>query len=189
LPVRPGSIRLFYDSPFDNKDGLKQGILLEVGFDDTTPNEAVTISSWALDKAMQSEGVYFDNQALDVRCYHPGYTFVEKLQTVSTKFRIQQEKGSFPANFLRHYYDVSQLLQSPVVQAFIGTDKYYERKEERFRKDDNQNITENEAFLISDPDVRALYRNAFDSTRSLYFGDQPDFDGILSGIQSQIDRL
>src|SRR3546814_9291118 len=46
------------------------------------------------------------NRAFDVPCYEPGYTLVEKLQTISTKFRRHLEDGSMPQNFLRHYYDV-----------------------------------------------------------------------------------
>src|SRR3546814_1106962 len=45
------------------------------------------------------------NRAFDVPCYEPGYTLVEKLQTISTKFRRHLEDGSMPQNFLRHYYD------------------------------------------------------------------------------------
>ncbi len=41
---RSGGIRLIYSSHFDEVGGLKDGILLEVGFDDTTPNQHVTIS-------------------------------------------------------------------------------------------------------------------------------------------------
>lgn len=47
-----------------------------------------------------------DNRAVDVRCYDPGYTLVEKLQTISTKYRRQQASGEMPTNFMRHYYDV-----------------------------------------------------------------------------------
>ena len=61
-----------------------------------------------------------DNRAEAVACYDPGYTFVEKRQTVSTKF-AQQASKEFPANFMRHYYDIYGLLQRPEVQAFIGT--------------------------------------------------------------------
>ena len=57
-------------------------------------------------------------------CYDPRYTFVEKLQTVSTKFRRQQEKKNNPIDFMRHYYDVYSLLKRPEVQEFIGTDAY-----------------------------------------------------------------
>ena len=62
-----------------------------------------------------------DNRAKAIACYDPGYTFVEKLQTVSTKFRQQQASKEFPINFMRHYYDIYGLLQRPEVQAFIGT--------------------------------------------------------------------
>lgn len=186
---RSGGIRLIYESLFDGQTGLKEGILLEIGFDDTTPNEAVTISSWAYDKAASSPVSVLNNQASNIKCYHPGYTFVEKLQTISTKFRKQQESGKQPANFLRHYYDLSQLLDHPDVQAFIGTEEYHQRKAIRFRKGDNQTISENEAFLLSDPNTRDLYRKEFLKTSSLYYEGQPDFDDILNKIQSQIDTL
>jgi len=92
-----------------------------------------------------------DNRAKAVACYDPGYTLVEKLQTVSTKFRRQQETSEFPANFMRHYYDVYCLLRRPEVQGFIGTDAYKAHKAKRFRAGDNPNIAENEAFVLSDP--------------------------------------
>ncbi|MEY9104384.1 hypothetical protein ABH994_005534 [Bradyrhizobium yuanmingense] len=56
--------------------------------------------------------------------YDPRYTFVEKLQTISTKFRKQQADGSDSVEFMRHYYDVYELLKQPDVQNFIGTDAY-----------------------------------------------------------------
>lgn len=169
---RSGGIRLIYKSQFDDLNGLKEGILLEVGFDDTTPNEAVTISSWVYDKAVNSPISIENNQANNIMCYHPGYTFVEKLQTVSSKFRQQHKSGELPTNFLRQYYDLSQLLDYPAVQSFIGTKKYHERKVVRFRKDDNQNISENEAFLLNDTDTRALYKKEFLATSSLYYDDR-----------------
>jgi len=186
---RSGGIRLHYDSAFDSPPGLKEGILLEIGFDDTTPNMTRTISSWAFDKASDSGIAFTDNRAIDVPCYHPGYTFVEKLQTVSTKFRQQQQKGELPPNFLRHYYDISQLLDHPEVTAFIGTPEYHARKAQRFRKDDNLNIAENEAFLLSDPETRKQYTLAYRNTAPLYFGEQIPFDTILEKIQGQIDKL
>ncbi len=63
---RSGGIRLRYDSAFDNPVGLKEGILLETGFDDTQPNSPRTISSWAYDKASQSGVAIPDNRAIDV---------------------------------------------------------------------------------------------------------------------------
>src|SRR5690606_31576415 len=101
------------------------------GFDATTPNEKVTISSWAYDLAVDKSVPVIDNRAKDVLCYHPGYTLVEKLQAVSTKFRQQQEKGDFPVNFMRHYYDIYHLLEQPSVLSFIGTEDYYKWKDVR----------------------------------------------------------
>lgn len=186
---RSGGIRLRYDSAFDHPAGLKEGILLELGFDDTLPNMSRTISSWAFDKASESHITIEDNRAHDVPCYHPGYTFVEKLQTVSTKFRQQQERGELPPNFLRHYYDISQLLDHPDVIAFIGTSEYRTRKAHRFRTGDNLNIAENEAFLLSDPATRQRYARAYQATASLYFKEQIPFEVILGKIQAHIDRL
>jgi hypothetical protein len=80
---------------------LKPGVLLELGFDD-----------YAADKVS-----IVDNRAKAVACYDSGYTFVEKLQTVSTKFRQQQASKEFPINFMRHYYDIYGLLQRPEVDA------------------------------------------------------------------------
>lgn len=88
-----------------------------------------------------------DNRAMYVLCYHPGYTFVEKLQAISTKFRKQQEEGDFPYNFLRHYYDVYCLLDEPYVIQFIGTEDYHLYKARRFRSE-NTDITTNEAFVV-----------------------------------------
>jgi len=186
---RSGGIRLHYDSAFDNPAGLKEGILLETGFDDTQPNSPRTISSWAYDKAAESAVAIKDNRAIGVPCYHLGYTFVEKLQTVSTKYRQQQEKGDLPQNFMRHYYDISQLLDHPEVAAFIGTPEYQVRKEVRFRTNDNLIIAENEAFLLTDPATRDQYALAYQATAPLYFNEQVPFDAILDKIQSQIDNL
>jgi len=186
---RSGGIRLHYDSVFDHLADLKEGILLELGFDDTIPNTPRTISSWAYDRASASNVIITDNRAINVPCYHAGYTFVEKLQTISTKFRQQQEKGKLPPNFLRHYYDISQLLADPDVVAFIGTPEYHARKKQRFRKDDSLNIAKNEAFLLSDPAIREQYTLAYQATASLYFTEQIPFDTILEVIQKEIDRL
>ena len=180
---------MHYNTAFDNPAGLKEGILLEVGFDDTQPNMPRTISAWAFDRASETDIALADNRAIDVPCYHPGYTFVEKLQTVSTKFRQQQSNGEIPPNFLRHYYDISQLLEHPDVITFIGTPEYQARKEHRFRKDDNLIIAENEAFLLSDPATRKIYTLAYQATASLYFGEQIPFDTILGKIQGQISKL
>ena len=87
--ARSGGIRLLYPMTQNYPADLKEGIILEVGFDNVTPNLQKTISSWAYDYASKMVEIK-DNRATAVKCYHPGYTLVEKLQTVSTKYRKQQ---------------------------------------------------------------------------------------------------
>jgi hypothetical protein len=181
-------IRLFYKTYTNALAGLRSGVLLELGFDDVTPNAKKDISSWLYDYAGGKVDV-IDNRANGVACYDPGYTFAEKLQTVSTKFRKQQVKKDSPIDFMRHYYDVHGLLQRPEVQAFIGTDAYKAHKTKRFRSGDNPNIAENQAFILADPETRKTYADAFAESSALYYGDTPTFEQILAEIGKWIDRL
>ena len=185
---RSAGIRLTYASINGSVEGLKDGVLLEVGFDDVAPNEARDISSWAYDFAA-SQVEIIDNRALGVACYHPGHTLVEKLQAISTKFRHQQETGAFPPNFMRHYYDVYSLLQDPTVQAFVGTQGYLDHKAKRFPKVDNPVIAENEAFVLSNPETRATLQKAYVASNALYFRGQPAFDEILAEIAKWAPKL
>ena len=169
---------------------MKAGILLEAGFDQVAPNRPCLISSWAFDQAQTSgiEGLT-DNRAVDVPCYEPGYTLVEKLQTISTKFRKQQETGEMPANFMRHYYDVHCLLAVPSVQEFIGSEAYHRHKDRRFRQDDEKDLRRNGAFILADQSTRELYERAYTGTRALYYREQPSFEDILKQLDRQLDRL
>ena len=185
---RSGGIRLFYPETTGAKSDLKDGVLLEAGFDTVAPNINKDISSWAYDYAA-SRVQLIDNRALAVPCYEPGYTLVEKLQTISTKYRKQQETGQFPANFLRHYYDVYCLLDQPDVQAFIGTDAYRTHKQKRFPKADNQNISNNPAFSLSDAETFRLFERAYERTSALYYHGRPSLKEILARIASNAARL
>ena len=185
---RSGGIRLHYQSAAGPLSGLKDGVLLEVGFDDVMPNAPRDISSWAYEHATGRVEI-IDNRVKAAPCYHPGYTLVEKLQTISTKYRKQREEDAFPPNFMRHYYDVYCLLEVPEVLAFIGTPEYQQHKEKRFRTGDQPIIAENEAFLLTHPAVRKEYKAAFEATQTLYYKNQPGFDEMLNRIQEWVERL
>ncbi len=185
---RSGGIRLNYATTTIALAGIKEGVLLEAGFDDITPNMPIDISSWAYDYAASKVEI-IDNRAMVVPCYHPGYTLVEKLQALSSKYRRQQEGQEFPRNFMRHYYDVYSLLRDPTVQAFIGTDEYFAHKERRFRAGDNMVILENEAFLLRDKATRQAYAKAYDDTKALYYRNRPSFDQIIEGIAAYAEKL
>jgi hypothetical protein len=163
-------------------------VLLEAGFDDVTPNEAKDISSWLYDYAADKVAI-IDNRAKGVACYDPRYTFVEKLQTISTKFRQQQASGESPVSFMRHYYDLYSLLKRPEVQEFIGTAEYHTHKKKRFRGGDNPDIAQNQAFILSDSKTRETYATAYVESAALYFGEKPTFEQILEEIGQWKDRL
>lgn len=185
---RSAGIRLTYASINGSVEGLKDGVLLEVGFDDIAPNEPRDISSWAYNYAASRVEI-LDNRARGVACYHPGHTLVEKLQAISTKFRQQQDTGVFPPNFMRHYYDVYSLLRAKAVQDFVGTPAYLAHKAKRFPKADNPIIPENQAFVLSDPGTRATLQKAYTASSALYFRGQPAFDDILAEIASWAPKL
>ncbi len=68
--LRNAGLRLSYETHFGSIAGLKDGILLEVGFDQTAPNRSVTISSWIVQFADIKKLQYVDNRALDIPCYN-----------------------------------------------------------------------------------------------------------------------
>lgn len=97
--------------------------------------------------------------------------------------------GTFPVNFLRHYYDVYQLLAHDRVLNFIGTDAYYEHKEKRFRSFDEKIISKNEAFTFPNEEIKIMYATKYKEKASLYYETQPSFDSILGRIWVHIDKL
>ena len=188
---RSGGIRLKYESKTSAVEGLKEGILLEAGFDTVTPNTKLNIGSWTLDKAKETDGVkVLDNTAYDITCYHPGYTLVEKLQTIATKFRQEQTSGELKPNYLRQYYDVYCLLADNKVKEFIGTVEYTTHKNIRFPKKDLEvPISANEAFLLSSAKIRDDFRKRYKATANLYYNGQPEFDLLIERINEHLPLL
>ena len=190
---RSGGIRIYYDSATTPIVGLKDGILLEVGFDQVTPNKPVSISSWVwnhLEKAELSKD-FINNVANGVLCYHPGYTLIEKLQTIVRKFRNRNiDNTSNAKNFMRQYYDVHCLLQNPEILTFIGSEEYFKHKALRIKGVDGEiPLKKHPALLLKDTATRKSFAEQYKSTSNLYYKGQPDFDLILSSIKNHIDRF
>ena len=188
---RSGGIRLLYESFFAPVEGVKEGILLEAGFDTVTPFNLITISSWAYDKVISNPKIQItDNRAIDVSCYHPGYTFVEKLQTIATKFRKEKETGEPNPNFMRQYYDIYCLLNEKIVQDFIKSDEYQIHKKARFPKADYEiPIASNDAFILSGSTIRDDFAQRYKLTSALYYKGQPTFEEVLDQIKTFADKL
>ena len=185
-----GGIRLFYKSSQVFVEGLKEGVLLEAGFDSVKPNIPLTISSWALDFAQKNNMNVINNKANNVKCYHPGFTFVEKLQTIATKFRYYKETRKIPANFIRHYYDVACLLDNDIVKSFIGTKEYLIHKKKRFPiKDQVISLSKQEAFLLNNCEIRNNFEKEYKKTRALYYKEEFSLNDILGKILENLDSL
>jgi hypothetical protein len=97
--------------------------------------------------------------------------------------------GNIPANFLRHYSDVYSLLDIDAVQKFIGTEKYEERKKQRFRSGDELCVAKNPAFLFKDKEKYKILEKEYLSTASLYYAGQIPLANIVDKIKQYIDRL
>lgn len=188
---RSGGIRLLYENKTDKIGGVKGGVLLEAGFDTVTPNTKLKISSWAYERALENKSIQFiDNRAIDIPCYHPGYTFVEKLQTIATKYRQEINGEKDRPNFMRQYYDVYCLLGVDEVIRFIGTPEYEAHKQKRFPGADLKiPVSQNEAFLLNTPAIRSDFKKRYTSTAALYYKGQPDFDELIMRIKEFLPRL
>ncbi|MGM9455279.1 nucleotidyl transferase AbiEii/AbiGii toxin family protein [Legionella bozemanae] len=188
--MRSAGIRGTYQSLFPSLAALKEGVLLEVGFDKTTPYDYRDISSWAYEKAITSGIKIINNQANGVKCYLPEYTFIEKLQTISTKYRVNKQRNiESPINFIRHYYDVYQLLQTEQVKNFLSTDDYYTYKQEKFGILNELDLTKNPAFQLSEPGEVDKFSSLYQKKVEIYFGDTPPFEKIIEYIKNYVSTL
>lgn len=171
---RSAGIRLYYKTSLEIPLDLKEGILLEVGFDKVEPHRLLTISSWAYDYAKAKNLTYLDNRAQDVPCYLLGYTFVEKLHAINKKFEQEQNGKGFDANFMRHYYDLYKLLSVKDVTGFIGTEEYSEYKNRKFK---GKKL--NQASYLDNPEVFAAYEKRYEKSKTLYYKKKPQFEEIM----------
>ena len=165
---------------------IKEGILLELGFDKTTPNVKKDISSWIFDKADLK--TIKDNRAKGIVCYKPEYTFVEKLDAIIRKYNKYQNFGKISENFIRHYYDLYCLLDQADIQNFIGTKPYQIHKKERLKKL-SDTVRNHPAFSLSNPKEKQLFEREYIKQKSLYYKGQIPFIKILNRIKKFSEKL
>ncbi len=188
---RSGGIRLHYKTYFGSLVGVKDGILLEAGFSQVAPNEPRLISAWAYEHAAQTTGLtLIDNRAFDIHCYHPGYTFVEKMHSVIRHFRQETTEGTKKKNFMRQYNDIHSLLATEIVNQFLNDPAYQAHKAAQIKGVDAQiPISEHPAFLLTDKDLVAEYNSRYVSTSNLYYRGQIAFTDIVANIQLHLHRM
>ncbi|MCB0358487.1 MAG: nucleotidyl transferase AbiEii/AbiGii toxin family protein [Bdellovibrionales bacterium] len=187
--TRNCGIKIEYQARFPVEPSIKPFVLLEVGFAQVEPNGPVTISSWVSEIAAKANLEIEDNRATEVRCYFPEYTFVEKLEAISRKYKREQEQNLLPSNFIRHYYDVYKLLGLERVQKFIGSKEYLEHRSEMFPGEEIGSLMTDDAFLLSDVETKRRYEAEYNSKAPMYYRDRPSFEDILKGIKKHLDKL
>jgi hypothetical protein len=187
--VKNGAISLRYGSLFAAAAGLRQEVLLEVGFEATAPNEGRNFTSWALDRA-RTVGIphLTDNRALGVICFNPEYTFVDKLQTICRKFRQYRDRdskdGERPRQFLRHYYDLYRMLEVERVQKFIGTEDYLVYREKKLKVADAAEFESKKAFKLS-PELYEEFEKEYPEMNAILIPPYPSFKEIFERIREQ----
>jgi hypothetical protein len=190
---RSGGIRLYYDSYTPGVADLKEGVLLEVGFDTITPNTPLNISSWIWEHlvSLNMHSKYINNTAPSVLCYHPGYTLVEKIQTIIRKYRnINTDHVSNNKNFMRQYYDIYCLLGNEEILAFIKTPEYYAHKSVRIKGADKTiPVAQHPAFHLEDAEIREIFKARYKATSKLYYNGQPEFADVLERISAHLHEL
>ena len=104
------------------------------------------------------------------------------------KYGQFKDSGKVPTNFLRHYYDIHQLLDVKAVQQFIGTPEYLAHKRKGFKSLD-QDVAKSGAFTIEDQRIRKQFETEYSKTAPLYYRGQIPLDKILTRIQQDLTRL
>ena len=189
---RRGAITLDYESHFSPLKAIREGVLLEVGFDETVPNKKRDITSWVFEEGYSVLGDSLtDNRAKKIACYDPRYTFVEKLQTIVSRYS-SYKKGvngtGLPGNFLRHYYDIYCLLGLEEVLEFIRKNEYRNYKKKHFRSHDT-NIKNCAGFSLPDAKERQIFLDKYRASSALYYKGQISFHTILKRIEQYLHIL
>jgi hypothetical protein len=183
--ARNAGISLNYPSYFSPIEGLRSGVLLEVGFDTTAPNEPKDFTSWAYERAAKTSLDVMDNRALGVKCFSPEYTFVDKLQTISRRYRLFKERNDAPRKFLRHYYDLYKLLELDRVTVFIGSTEYNAYKDKKLKTKDLEMFNSRKAFNIYYPEIYQLFEKEYLAVTVLFWVlPGPRFKDVIERIRS-----
>jgi len=86
---------------------------------------------------------------------------ITKLISQMEEYRREKETGETGNNFMRQY-DLAMLLENKIVDGFTGTNEYKSHISKRFPpKDAKIPLSENEAFLLNDPQILEEFTNRF----------------------------
>ena len=186
-----GGIRLIYPSAYgDNDDVLKRGVLLEVGFEHVSPIKKITFKSWAYDAAIDGGLNVYKNCAVDVWCYNPEYTLVEKIDAVTKKYWQYKNQGKDPINYIRHYYDIHCLLNDEAIYKFTLGAQFRDLLRRKVpRSKCITQLATNEALLLPNLSDFKVFEKQYKKRDRMYYHGQPPFIDVLTTIRNWASNL
>ncbi len=150
-------------------------VQLEIGAARVEPFDKLDLASWVHD-FVEGQGYldeYVDNRPKKVRCVRPEVTVLDKLDAIQGKFARRE-----PADFIRHYSDVAQIIQwlddQGVSYETIRQLAYEMRRERDVRRDAFN--PEHRAFNPVDDDRWRTLRAEHLNLDILYWDERPDLD-------------
>ena len=185
------TVNFYYDHIFDDTY-LRPEIRLEIGpLAEWTPSHECAINSFAAEVYPQ----VFDKPETQIRTVDVERTFWEKVLILHKTAFSCEEKG-IPARYARHYYDVYCLVKAGVKErAFQDTSllerdvafkqKFYYMKNARY------DLAKPGSFMLVPRDSKSIsiLSSDYDHMKGMIYGDIPEFDTILSRIQTLENEL
>jgi predicted nucleotidyltransferase component of viral defense system len=178
------TILLTYPQEFTD-NSIVQEIRLEIGaLAAWTPATAKNIESYAVKEYPH----LFDQPQTSVLTVLPERTFWEKV-SILHKETHRSEESPFPQRYSRHYYDLFCMSATKVKErSFADLDlldkvvafkrKFYPSKWANY---DSAKIGTMK--LIPPPTYIELLRDDYAHMQNMIFGDRPDFDELMAGIE------
>ena len=180
----PQTVVFAYERSFDDA-AILPVIRLEIGaLAAWTPAEYLPITPYAAQRYPK----LFQDPSTDVLTVLPKRTFWEKV-TILHREAYRPEDKTFPSRYSRHYYDLYCMMNSPVKDmAFADIAllaKVVEFKEKFYRCPWARYEDAKVGTMKLMPPERNLQalREDYTHMQNMIFGDKPDFDAILQGIE------
>jgi len=189
----PNIIQIIYPASF-TESYLRPDVQLEIGpLAIWSPNERHEITPYAAEIFPE----HFLNPNCTVRVIKAERTFWEKI-TILHHEAHRPEGNSQPLRYSRHYYDLTQMANSEVKNTALSDLKLLESVVESKQQFYPRGWAKYELAkagsmkLIPSEHVLTSLRKDYEQMKVMIFGDQPDFDFMMStlkDLESQINFL
>lgn len=187
---KPRTIRMIYPKAFDSPY-IKPEVELEIGpMSAMIPNREFTIKPYCSDIAKAA----FGSTNLQVKAIEAKKTFWDKITILHAEAHRPKEKDQ-QARYSRHYYDIFQMLNSPIVEEAMSDLKLLQEVVAFKHKFYPQSWANYEGAkkgifkIVPEPYRVESLQKDYAQMREMIFGEYPEFDLILQSISNFEKRL